>query len=73
MDIGKIIKDIKYLKLLTRFKLNPDIETKFQINHCNKNIIDIDKLWSNYTKQPQDTDAVRRSTLTDSQNIVVQQ
>lgn len=29
MDIAKICKDIKYLKLLTAFKLDPDLETKF--------------------------------------------
>ena len=46
MNIGKIIKDIKYLKLLTRFKIDPDLETKFQIHHCSKNIIDIDKIWN---------------------------
>jgi len=29
LDIVKITKDIKYLKMLTTFKIDPDIETKF--------------------------------------------
>lgn len=44
MDIAKIIKDIKYLKTLTHFKLDPDLETKFTVHHCHKNVIDLDKL-----------------------------
>ena len=40
----KIVKNIRYLKLLTNYKLKPDDKLKFQINHSIKNIIDIDKL-----------------------------
>ena len=43
MDFVKLIKDVKYLKLLSRFKLDNDLQTKFQIYHCNKNVIDLDK------------------------------
>ena len=43
LDIVSLIKDIKYLKLLTMFKFDPDIETKFQIHHSRKNVIDLDK------------------------------
>ena len=41
LDIVKLTKDIKYLKLLTMVKCNPDIKTKFEIHHCGKNIIDL--------------------------------
>ena len=40
----KIIKDIKYLKMLTRYYLKPDGETKIQIVHCYKNLIDLDEI-----------------------------
>ena len=39
LDIVKLTKDIRYLKLLTMTTIEPDIETKFQIYHCSKNII----------------------------------
>ena len=29
LDIVKLTKDIKYLKLLTMIKIDPDVETKF--------------------------------------------
>ena len=41
LDIVKLTKDIKYLKLLTMITLDPDVETKFQIHHCSKNVIDL--------------------------------
>ena len=41
LDIVKLTKDIKYLKLLTMVKCKPDIKTKFEIHHCGKNIIDL--------------------------------
>ena len=40
----KIIKDIKYLKMLTRYKHRPDDSLRFQIAHCLKNLIDLDKV-----------------------------
>ena len=40
----KIIKDIKYLKMLTRYYLKHDGETKIQIVHCYKNLIDLDEI-----------------------------
>ena len=43
-DFLKIIKDIKYLKMLTRYIMKPQEELKIQIAHCGKNIIDLDKI-----------------------------
>ena len=40
----KIISDIKYLKMLTKFTLNPDKEIKIQILHNKKNLIDLDQI-----------------------------
>ena len=40
----KIIKDIKYLKTLTRYKHKPDDSLRYQIAHCLKNLIDLDKV-----------------------------
>ena len=40
----KIIKDIKYLKTLTRYKHKPDDSLRFQIAHCLKNLIDLDNI-----------------------------
>lgn len=42
LDMVKILNDISYLKLLTKFNLKPTIETQFQIHHCKKSIIDLD-------------------------------
>ena len=42
LDIVKILKDIRYLKLLAQMHINPDIDTKFKIYHSNKNVINID-------------------------------
>ena len=46
-DLMNIIKDIRYLKMLTKFQFKPDEEMKFQINHCMKNLINLDKLLNN--------------------------
>lgn len=46
LNILKLLKDIKYMKLLLKFKINPEIETKFQIHHCAKNVINLDALYS---------------------------
>ena len=35
LDIVKILKDIRYLKLLASININPDIETKFKIKGDN--------------------------------------
>ena len=43
-DLLKIIRDIKYLKMLTRFHIKPEDELKIQIVHCLKNMIDLDGL-----------------------------
>lgn len=43
-DLLKIIKDIKYLKMLTKFRLKPNLDTKTEINHCLKNVIDLDEI-----------------------------
>ena len=43
-DLVKICNDIKYLKLLTKYQLKPNIQTKFQIRHCKKSVIDLDDL-----------------------------
>ena len=34
LDIVKLTKDIKYLKLLTMVEFDPDIVKKFEIHHC---------------------------------------
>ena len=44
MDFIKIINDITYLKLITKFYLKPSIETNFQIHHSSKSIIDLDQV-----------------------------
>ena len=41
-----MIRDIKFLKMLTKFNIQPDDETKIQIVHCLKNIIDLDELFN---------------------------
>ena len=43
-DLFKLIKDMKYLKMLTRYKLKPDDYLKVQIAHSLKNMIDLDKV-----------------------------
>ena len=43
-DIIKILKDIKYLKVLTKVMIPLEYDTKFQIYHNQKNIIDLDKV-----------------------------
>ena len=40
----KILNDITYLKLITKFYLKPSIETNFKIKHCKKSIIDLDQI-----------------------------
>ena len=42
LDIIKILKDIKYHKVLVQVMLQPTHEMKFQIYHNQKNVIDID-------------------------------
>ena len=44
-DLVKICNDIKYLKLLTKFELKPNLQTKFAIRHCKKSVIDVDDLF----------------------------
>ena len=34
LDIVKLTKDIKYLKLLTMVEFDPDLTKKFEIHHC---------------------------------------
>ena len=41
LDIIKVLKDIKYLKVLNQVKHNPYPEFKFKIYHNRKNIIEI--------------------------------
>ena len=43
LDIVKLLKDIRYLKLLASMHIKPDTETKFRIYHSDKNVIKIDK------------------------------
>jgi len=62
MDIAKIIKDIKYLKTLTHFKLDPDLETKFTVHHCHKNVIDLDKLDEFYHEEKEEKKKQRAMT-----------
>ena len=45
LDIIKLVKDIKYIKLLLKRNILQDTETKFQIHHSAKNVIDLDKLF----------------------------
>lgn len=47
LNVIKVLKDIKYMKLLLKFKLDPDVETKFQVYHCSKNVIDLDNIYRN--------------------------
>ena len=47
-DLMKIIKDVKYLKMLTKFTLNPKDEIKIQIHHCLKNLIDFDEILTHH-------------------------
>ena len=42
LDMVKIINDIQYLKILTKYNIKPSVETQFQIHHCKKSIIDLD-------------------------------
>jgi len=41
-DLLKLIRDMKNLKMLTRFHIRPTEEIKVQIAHCLKNVIDLD-------------------------------
>ena len=34
---------MKYLKTLFKYVIDPSLESKFHINHCKKNIIDLDE------------------------------
>lgn len=45
LDIIKLVKDIKYIKLLLKRNILQDTETKFQIHHSGKNVIDLDRLF----------------------------
>ena len=45
MDLVKLLNDIKYLKLITKFHFKPSVETNFAIHHCKKSILDLDQIW----------------------------
>ena len=44
-DLVKICNDIKYLKLLAKFQINPSLETQFFIRHSHKSIIYLDEIY----------------------------
>ena len=44
------------MKMLLKFKLDPDLETKFQVYHCSKNVIDLDKIHKERFRSPYDLD-----------------
>ena len=44
MDVIQLQNDMKYLKTLCKYVIDPSLESKFHINHCKKNIIDLDEI-----------------------------
>ena len=51
LDIVKILNDITYLKLITKFYCKPTFEANFAIRHCAKSVLDLDKILNSDSEQ----------------------